>query len=530
MTNPADVSVISMDVPPIAFKDDAVSVPIMLRAVGVKGQHATLTAKLGDEVVARREIAFDADGPRTETIQFTPKADGDRTLTVRVSPLASEAVLQNNERAEPLSVLSRKIRVLLVDRQPRFDFKFLQAALLRDRRVELKCVLLEGDPEIARAEQTAYLPAFPATLKALAEYDLVVLGDVGPSDLPSDAPKSLHDFISQLGGGFACVAGAARGPAAWNATPLANALPVQATNVTAPAVASAASALDRTSAGSASGLLDLSADAADDALLWKGLPGVWWVAPSVRAKPAAQVLVQSRTTDGTSSRPVIVLQQYGLGQSLYIGTDELWRWRRNVGDRYYARLWGQFVQRLALAHLLGQNKRTQIAVDGRTFEPGATVVVHARLFDADIHPIVRPSVRAEATDGNGVSQQITLWQVPDQPGAYRGEFVPSAVGHYSIHMLDTDEPGQATLDVVDPSRELTDIALNESLLQQIVNLSGGAFVREEDLAKLPGMIESKRTPVRATVELQLWSSPGVFLTLLLLMCLEWLLRRWWQLK
>jgi hypothetical protein len=51
-----------------------------------------------------------------------------------------------------------RIRVLLLS-SPRWEFRYLQALLLRDRRVELKCVLYGATPP-SPAVSSPYLDAF----------------------------------------------------------------------------------------------------------------------------------------------------------------------------------------------------------------------------------------------------------------------------------------------------------------------------------------------------------------------------------
>jgi hypothetical protein len=54
-------------------------------------------------------------------------------------------------------------------------------ALMRDRRVDAKFVLLEGDPNIARGTTTPYLREFPTKKEDLFKYDLLIIGDVDPN-------------------------------------------------------------------------------------------------------------------------------------------------------------------------------------------------------------------------------------------------------------------------------------------------------------------------------------------------------------
>jgi hypothetical protein len=69
-----------------------------------------------------------------------------------------------------------------------------------------------------------------------------------------------------------------------------------------------------------------------------------------------------------------------------------------------------------------------------------------------------------------------------------------------------------------------------TMLEAIAHESGGLAVRESQLVDLPRLIESRRAPVKSTIELSIWSSFWVFLLVLLLFSIEWILRRRWHLK
>ena len=122
----------------------------------------------------------------------------------------------------------------------------------------------------------------------------------------------------------------------------------------------------------------LSDNEQENAALWKQLPPLYWVAKVARPKPAAEVLLvdpdpAKETRFG--KMPVIALQQYGLGQVMFVGTDNTWRWRRNVGDLYYTTLWGQIFQRVSIQRLLGGSKRTQLTTDRQNYMTGDRVSV-----------------------------------------------------------------------------------------------------------------------------------------------------------
>jgi hypothetical protein len=226
-------------------------------------------------------------------------------------------------------------------------------------------------------------------------------------------------------------------------------------------------------------------------------------------------------------------QQYGLGQVLYLGTDNTWRWRRNTGDRHYPVLWGQIAQKLGLHHLLGGSKRTQLSVDKRNYTIGERVTVYARLYGTDFAPVREATVEAgyavRVGGAPGPQQEVVLRAVPDQAGMYRGEFVAMLPGTHQFSVK-SDPATTLDLDVAEPKFESGETAMNEPLLRQMAEASGGAYFREENLWQLPATISSKAERVTSTVDGELWSSPLFFIVLLLLGTLEWWLRKRWELK
>jgi hypothetical protein len=282
-------------------------------------------------------------------------------------------------------------------------------------------------------------------------------------------------------------------------------------------------------------MMRLADTEADSNSLWAKLPPIYWDAAVARAKPAAEVLlVDADPTRGSrfGKRPILAIQQYGAGQVCYAGTDNTWRWRRNVGDKLHAALWGQIVQRLSLPHLLGESKRIQLTADKRNYSLGEKVTIFARLFTEGYEPLSEQSVRgfyAATTQPTATRTPVALKPLPDQPGMYRGEFTAREPGEYQF-ALERDEKITLPITIADAKLELGDTAMNEPQLRQIAQISGGQFFREEDLFKLPEIIRKKTETVKSTLDVEVWSSPLYFITLLVVVTSEWLLRKAMQLK
>jgi len=282
-------------------------------------------------------------------------------------------------------------------------------------------------------------------------------------------------------------------------------------------------------------LLRLADDPAENQRRWDALPPLFWIAPVERAKPAAQVLVVDASRDDPAAQiPVIALQQYGVGQSMFVGTDNVWRWRRNEGEGFFVSFWARVVQRLAIHHLLTGSRRAQLALDRVSALPGERIGITGRLFSSAFEPLVEPTVRARVDrEQRGTNAappaELLLRAVPDQPGVFRGEWLAATPGRYRVTVGD-EAPAAIDFTVEDRLVEAGETALQESSLRELATATGGQFFREEDLYRLPDAARSQAQRVQSRRVVELWSSPLYYLLVLGLLTVEWLLRKFWRLK
>ncbi|HXJ58089.1 MAG TPA: hypothetical protein VNU68_15650 [Verrucomicrobiae bacterium] len=539
ITSPRDIIVQNLFAQEVSFVRDEVPVTVRVRGQGLAGQTAEVQLKLNDQVVARREITFGADAEQVVALKFTPQTLGEFDLVASVEPRPDETVKDNNSRSQRLKVIDAKIKVLLADQSPRWEFRYLQAMFLRDRRVELKCYLVEGDKAISRVPDSPYLPEFPSRRDDLFRYDLVILGDLDPKVLTTQHQENLNKLVSDFGGAVVILAGKRFMPATYRRTVLDKLLPVEFDPPTLESaqdpVADKPVKLQLTAAGRASIMLRLSDKEEENAQLWSQLPPLYWVAKVSRPKPAAEVLLVDPDPARESrfgKMPVMAAQQYGLGQVLFIGSDNFWRWRKNAGDFYHTAIWGQIAQRVSMQRLLGVSRRTQLSSDRQNYFTGDRIGIYARLYSgAGFDPVQEPAIKGFfglKSDG-GPRAEVILRPVPEQPAMYRGEFVAPAAGAYAFQ-IESDPATQLDFNVTEPKFEFGETAMNEPLLKDLASLTGGQFFREEDLHKLPDAISAKTERVRSPLEAELWASPLYFLIMLGVVTLEWLLRKWSHLK
>ncbi|MBL8850062.1 MAG: hypothetical protein JNG89_10270 [Planctomycetaceae bacterium] len=523
-----DLEIYDLQVDPIVFVGDTAAIDFNARATGLHARDAQFILRREGAAapLATTSAALPADGETLSVhLSLTPEVEGDFEIVITAEPVEGENNRENNVLRRRVQVRRDQIRALLVERAPRWEYRHLKSLLERDPNIELRTVLQESDLEHQREDRTA-LPGFPATRDDLFAYDVVILGDVDLQYLNPGALESLREFVRTRGGGLVLIAGDRHNPAAFRGTPLEPLIPVdlgqsgQLQSPTTPFHVAPARA------GSDHPLLRLGAESRT-AEFWQSLPPLNWSRDAVVLQPGG-IVVATRGA-AAESAPVIVLQRYGAGQVLFHATDELWRWRKRVEDRYYGRYWRQAVRFLCRAQRLGQAGDIELTTDRAVYRQGETVQFRLRFLDGTPASDTADSLALEVERRSGDRQPVPLTASPDVPDEFAGALPDVAAGEYHASLvlppLVSESPG-CDFSVELPHRELLRQAADVRDLQQAARASGGAAVSIDKVGQLPDLLpRGATTAVLSSEAIPLWARGEWLLLFVGLLATEWLLRR-----
>jgi hypothetical protein len=544
VTSPVDLVVKSLNGPQIGFVKERVDVVAKLHVQGIGQRRINVVLKADGKEVDTQPFDLRENGDFDVSFRYEPPEAGDVLLEASVAPINGEITKANNAASAKIRIVDKKIKVLYIEQEPRWDFRYLLAYLQRDRRLEVKCVLIDSEPGLQSIPNSPFLPGLPEDREDFFKNEIIIFGDVSPSDLGETRMKMISEWVAQANGGIIFLAGMKNNPSRYAGTPLEILLPVVPE---APETSTGNSPrslepfkLLLTPAGEKSPYLRMSADQAENLRIWGEFPGVRWTAPVAKAKPGATILLaDTRTERAVSGQtlPVMAVQSYGSGESVYIGTDETYRWRSRMGEKYYSQVWSSIIQSISLKRIQGASSRTQIKADRERYLSGDKVVISGKIYREGFEASTAASIpgRIEVTLENGNNPQgkktipTELTAVADLPGEYRAEFTAGLVGKYSFSTL--EDPGaKVEFQVIKPNLEQMDTALNEPLLKAMAETSNGHFLREEDLDQLPGRVVEQGATVTSFKKIELFHSPWWMGLIFFFLFLEWLVRRLSHLK
>ena len=528
LADPPDVRLRSLIVPGTVFHKDRVPVRVEITSGGYAKRTANLTVSLDGREVAGKAVSLSGAGQFEEILFIPETASGSARLEVAVSTLPGEIATANNRLAQTVRVIDEKIKVLYVEGKPRWEYRYLRQVLLRDHRLDVKFLLTEGDRDQAVASDL-YLTDFPEDAAKAFHFDLVILGNVPSSYFSRAQLARIEELVQKHGGSFLMLAGHRHAPLTYIGTPIASLLPVRLRAEGWRDVADAVHPVVADDAADSAVML-LEAPAVRNQQLWSLVRPMVKVPVLDGPKPGATVLATiSRGARPGEPYPLIAWQRYGSGKSLFVGTDQLWRLRFKRGDKYHARFWGQAITFLTLSRLLGENKRIQIETDRQDYRTGHRIQITANVLDELYEPVAAPSytVQLDQTAPGKRSRPIRLEPLPHVPGLYQGYVTPQEAGRYTVRAAGADPAlaNTAQFTVADAPLEQLEKAMQETLLRNMAQASGGRYFAVRDLGELEKTIAGDRPTAVERTEKPLWDLPIVFLALLAFLGVEWLVRR-----
>jgi len=510
----------------LAYAGSSVPVEAYLRSFGYSNRRAEVTLTEGKEVLGVNNPNL--TGEKTEyPVRFSipAGAEGVHKYVVSVGGLPGELTRENNAQTFFLRVLKSKIRVVMFAGAPSPDVSAMREAVAEDPQLAITgfvqksagafigdgggqprrgildsadCFLFVNFPsaltsdgtiaDLSSAMERLKKPLLYVHGKAVDQRKLRAFDAWIPFSV--SAPNAAEDLV------FAFV------PERMNSNPL-----VSSENG------------DVTPAS------------------WERLPPVFKMRTTFSAKPGSEVLAFAKINNVTLAEPLVLTRNLRGLKSFAVTGHSVYRWRLMAqGSAPTEKFFTSTVSN-ALRWLTTRENEKPVKVSPlreifTTVEP---VGFRAEVYDEQLRPVENAGVDVQFTGPSG-SQTVRL--EPLGSGRYEGSSPATSAGDYSYRAtaklgdrnLGTDN-GRFAVGPVNVEYLAT--TMNRPLLEQLAEQSGGKFYPADRADSLWSDIAAKAdlVPVEKVRrrEIELWNWVVLGAVLVLLLAVEWFLRKRWAL-
>lgn len=481
---------------------------------GFGGQNVMVSLFENDILLEQQSLILDINGSNNITFGYTPNSSGEKKLTVTVSELNEEFTFANNKKIFFVNVLSNKIKILLISGSPSADHTFIRNTLSIDENISVSSLTQIRTNQFIELDYKTKIDSA----------DIFFLIGFPTKETPVEALNQISKKISEKNTSF---------------------------------FFSLTSEIDITKLGSLQQYLPFTISQHDNTYqlvqpeiqinennnsliqnnavnpiaAWNNLPPVLQPRMTINPKPESKIISRIKTDNIPRPTPLLMTRSLGKKRSIALLAKDFWRWKLQTAARK-SDLFDSFIlNSVRWLNLSDEFKKVKIAPVKRVFASGEDVEFLARIYDDAMNPIINADVKLTVSD-NQERFEINLSSVGS--GLYEGKLQIRKPGDYSFsgeafingNILGEDK---GIFNIGDIDIEMINPRMDFEFLNLLAQETGGEFYNPDEVDNLisalnkisSGSVKEKII----TSEISLWSSEWLLFLIILLLALEWFIRK-----
>jgi uncharacterized membrane protein len=530
-----DIELLDLQAPPKTLAESRVLAQVTLRQHGYAGQRVKVTLRDSGKMLASRDVILKPDGTeQTEPILFNAGSAGVRNLEAAIDVQKNETNAKNNRLIRVMDVDGSKPRVLYVEGEPRWEYKFIHRAIEEDRSLKMAAMLRTTQNKIYRQgieSENELAQGFPTKSEDLFAFQGLIIGSVEANWFTPAQQELIREFADRRGGGVLFLGGRfGLSDGGYLQPPFNEMLPVDLPTNKNSYHAQSAATVELTQAGRDSLITRLEDNPESNFARWKKLPYLMnWQDPGA-PKRGALVLMDAMPGGSTRKVPALITQNYGHGRTAVFATGGSWRWQMQMplGDRTHQIFWQQLIRWV----VNGSPGRVVLSTAKTLLADESHLQFRAEVRDKTYQPAADADVQAHIMGPGNVSEKLTLRPNAQDRGAFVAEWDAPQPGSYLVEVVARRGNEELGRDVLtfrreDGIAENFHTEQNRDLLEKLSSQTGGRYYRPNEAKQLANDVEYSDSGITVRETRDLWNMPIVFLFALLLRGSEWMLRRRW---
>ncbi|NIM19005.1 MAG: hypothetical protein GTO51_01310 [Candidatus Latescibacteria bacterium] len=522
--SPDDVRIREVSYPTVVRTPSRSSIDAMLFYSGDGMKRIQLRLLEGGTVVFKKDsVVSSVNREITEKIPLEFPEQGRRHFVLEVGVDGYDAELENNRRDIVIEAEKAEVKVLIVDLRPDWELHFLTDLLRKDESLDFVVIAFEGR---ASPPSGKILPP-DRFLSHLNESDALVIGSVSDRFLSESTAAAIERFVRERGGGLLVLPG----PSSLFSTPLAwrrleRVLPVRGTlpfhfDLRYTSLALGPQAGTNPITAQLLPLLGQKDWQERSPLLGSFIP--------LLPKTGAEVLLETMER----RTPAVSYQTLGKGRVAVVSAGPLWRWKfLSDGNTVYDEVMSRLLDVLARGE---ETERFFLTAKKNVFDAGESPVFVAEVFNEKMQPVTGVPIKLEVSRFGENGQEVPLERFSMgresvQSTRFRAEISTLPPGRYLVRgeaelpeRTITSRPVEVRIS--DVSVEFRDVRQDRAALSALSRRSGGAHGKAEDFEALTEEIPLRSRKVASISELSARTTILAFTIIVLLLSVEWIIRK-----
>ena len=502
----------------LVYSGTRAPVDARIKSAGFGSERVQVILSDGSKELDRTTLTLEP-GNRQYTVElsYVPESEGTRRYTVSLSSLPGELTTANNRRSFSARIMKSKLRVLIVAGSPSADLAVLQQTVAEEKNFSVSSFS-------ANAGGGFYQGVLSQARVDSADC-VVLLGLPAPSLRPATT-WMLAERIASGAKPLLIIGGRTADYRLLG--PLADLFPFSAQQASATEQLLYVHPAD---AQRDNPIMNIGPSEGIEG--WKRLPPIFKTNTAFKAKPGAVVLGFGKVQQVVLPDPVIISRKENRLKSLAVLGYGIWRWRLMAqGDPSTAQLYASFlINGIKWLTTVDDTRSVKVTTTKESFSQGEAVQFVGQVYDASARPVDDAQVRVTARH-EGTALEADLRPIGN--GRYEGAIEGAGQGDYTFTGTATlngaalgDDRGRFS--VGDLNLEFQDTRMNAELLRQLAERSGGRYLEPEEFDNLDAALASQDSFApnvqHQQRELELWNWRTVLIVLIVLLALEWFLRK-----
>jgi hypothetical protein len=507
----------------VTYANNKVPVDITVQAFGFPDRKIEVQLLKDSQLLDSKFIEIGKNLSETKArLHFTPQQPGFQKYRIQIPALENELTTINNQKNFYTKVLKSKMKILFIAGSPDPDFKFIKKNLEADPNIAI-------DYWVVKKNQQFYQGNFPNDLTRLKQYDCFIVQNFPGRNTSPGLISTLKTVIESNQTPLLFIAG--NGVDYRLLRLLNNFLPFASPGSESNEILVLARLTARGLVHPVTRIID---NEFENQQKWRDMPPIYLSLQRLQLYPDSEMLIeidpeQTFIRGLRAPLPLVIARKVGQYKSIAILGYGIWRWD--------LLMWGIGKSNAVFKQFLGNSirwlitkedsKPIRIYPDQEIYRNGEPVSFTGEVYYEDYRPMDGAEVKLQAR-GKNKTYQILLTGIGD--GKYEGALPALEGGDYWYEGFATyndREIGkdQGKFSVEDFQLEFLQTKMNEDLLRQLAQKSRGQFFTDSTFLSLE---QTLKFPVRRTLEsteMQLWNKLMLLIAAILLLSIEWFLRK-----